>query len=178
MDRGRKGRFYRTLGWRKIECSMNFQMPVFSLGSSWLLQSHLGELAKNRDFSTHQLRIAGCGPRIFVLNVLLRDFPEHSRVSLNSLNLGSHHESESHSVVSNSLWPHGLHSPRNSPAQNTRVGCHFLLPSPGDLLNPGIELRSPTLQADSLPTELPSWVPHFPVSPFAWPTFFCPSLCL
>ena len=25
-------------------------MPVFSLGSSWLLQSHLGELAKNRDF--------------------------------------------------------------------------------------------------------------------------------
>ena len=28
-------------------------------------------------------------------------------------------------------------------------------PSPGDLLNPGIELRSPALQADSLLTELP-----------------------
>ena len=28
--------------------------------------------------------------------------------------------------------------------------------SPGDLPNPGIELRSPTLQADSLPAE-PSW---------------------
>ena len=27
-------------------------------------------------------------------------------------------------------------------------------PSPGDLSNPGIELRSPALQADSLPTEL------------------------
>ena len=27
------------------------------------------------------------------------------------------------------------------------------LPSPGDLPNPGIELRSPALQADSLPTE-------------------------
>ena len=27
-------------------------------------------------------------------------------------------------------------------------------PSPGDLPNPGIELRSPALQADSLPTEL------------------------
>ena len=26
-------------------------------------------------------------------------------------------------------------------------------PSPGDLLNPGIEPRSPALQADSLPTE-------------------------
>ena len=28
------------------------------------------------------------------------------------------------------------------------------LPSPGDLPDPGIELRSPALQADSLPTEL------------------------
>ena len=27
-------------------------------------------------------------------------------------------------------------------------------PSPGDLPDPGIELRSPALQADSLPTEL------------------------
>ena len=44
MDRGRKGRFYRILGWRKIEHSMNFQMPVFRLESCWLLQSHLGNL--------------------------------------------------------------------------------------------------------------------------------------
>ena len=29
------------------------------------------------------------------------------------------------------------------------------IPSPGDLPNPGIELGSPTLQADSLPAELP-----------------------
>ena len=28
-------------------------------------------------------------------------------------------------------------------------------PSPGDLPNPGIEPRSPTLQAESLPSELP-----------------------
>ena len=28
-------------------------------------------------------------------------------------------------------------------------------PSPGDLPNPGVEIGSPTLQADSLPTELP-----------------------
>jgi len=33
--------------------------------------------------------------------------------------------SESHSVVSNSLQPHGLYHPRNSPGQNTRVGCCF-----------------------------------------------------
>ena len=36
-------------------------------------------------------------------------------------------ESESHSVVSDSLPPHGVHSPWNSPGQNTGVGSHFLL---------------------------------------------------
>ena len=30
----------------------------------------------------------------------------------------------------------------------------WLFPSPGDLPNPGIKSRSPTLQADSLPAEL------------------------
>ena len=36
-------------------------------------------------------------------------------------------ESESRSVVSNSLRPHGLYSPWNSPAQNTGEGSHSLL---------------------------------------------------
>ena len=36
-------------------------------------------------------------------------------------------ESESHSVVSDSLWPHGLYSPWNSPGQNTGVGSLSLL---------------------------------------------------
>ena len=40
-----------------------------------------------------------------------------------------------------------------SPGQNTGVGRQAF-PSPGDLPNPGIEPKSPTLQADSLPTEL------------------------
>ena len=31
----------------------------------------------------------------------------------------------------------------------------LLFPSPGDLLNPGIEPASPALQANSFPTELP-----------------------
>ena len=30
-------------------------------------------------------------------------------------------KSQSHSVLSDSLWPHGLHSPWNSPGQNTGV---------------------------------------------------------
>ena len=40
-----------------------------------------------------------------------------------------------------------------SPGKNTGVGCPVAPPS-GDLPNPGIETRSPTLQADSLPSEL------------------------
>ena len=37
-------------------------------------------------------------------------------------------KSESLSVVSNSLQPHGLYSPWNSPGQNTGVGSLFVLP--------------------------------------------------
>ena len=51
----------------------------------------------------------------------------------------------SRSVVSNSLWPHGLwptrlHSPWDSPGKNTGAGCHFLLPGifPIQGLNPGL----------------------------------------
>ena len=58
-------------------------------------------------------------------------------------------ESGSHSVVSNSLWPHGLHSPWNSPGQNTGVGSRSLLQG---IVNPGIESTF-ALQADSLPAE-------------------------
>ena len=42
-------------------------------------------------------------------------------------------------VMSESLWPHWLYSPWNSPGKNTGVGCHFLLqifPTQG--LNPGL----------------------------------------
>ena len=49
-------------------------------------------------------------------------------------------ESESHSVVSNSLQPHGLYSPWNSPGQNTGVGSLSLLQGifPTEGLNPGL----------------------------------------
>ena len=49
-------------------------------------------------------------------------------------------ESESRSVVSDSLWPHRLYSPWNSPGQNTGVGSISLLqgifPTQGS--NPGL----------------------------------------
>ena len=57
--------------------------------------------------------------------------------------------SESGSVMSDSLWSHGLYPPWDSPGQNTEVGSHSLQ----DLPNAGIEPRSPMLQADSLPAE-------------------------
>jgi len=41
----------------------------------------------------------------------------------------------------------------DSPGKNTGLGLPWL--PPGDLPNPGIELRSPALQADSLPSEPP-----------------------
>ena len=40
----------------------------------------------------------------------------------------------------------------------------LLFPSPEDLPNPGIEPRSPTLQADSLPAEPPWFQRQFPQS--------------
>ena len=53
---------------------------------------------------------------------------------------GFEHEGESCSVVSNSLQPHVLYSPWNSPGQNTGVGSHSLLqgivPTQGS--NPGL----------------------------------------
>ena len=56
-------------------------------------------------------------------------------------------ESESRSVVSDFLLPHGQYSPWNSTSQNTGVGSRSLLQ--------GIEPRFPALQADSLSAELP-----------------------
>ena len=48
--------------------------------------------------------------------------------------------SESHSVESNSLWPHGLYSPWNFPGQNTGVGSLSLLQAffPTQGSNPGL----------------------------------------
>ena len=49
-------------------------------------------------------------------------------------------ENESHSVMSDSVQPHGLYSPWNSPGQTTEVGSLFLLQGifPTQELNPGL----------------------------------------
>ena len=61
-------------------------------------------------------------------------------------------QSESHSVMSNSLQPHELQPtrlfcPQNSPDRNTGVGSHSVLQ--GIFPNPDIEPRSLALQANS-----------------------------
>ena len=65
-------------------------------------------------------------------------------------------ESKSRSVVSNSVPPWTIQSMEFSRPEYWS-GQPF--PSSGDLPNPGIEPRSPALQADSSPSELPgkSW---------------------
>ena len=64
-------------------------------------------------------------------------------------------ESESRSVVSDSLRSYGLYSPWNSPGKDTGVASHSLLQGifPTQGLNSGLKPRSPALQADSLPAE-------------------------
>ena len=59
-------------------------------------------------------------------------------------------ESESHSVMSDSVTPWTMQSMEFS---RPEFWSGWLFPSPGDLPNPGIEPRSPTLQEDSLPAE-------------------------
>ena len=73
-------------------------------------------------------------------------------------------ESVSRSVVSNSLWPHGLYParlfcPRDSPSKNSGVGCHSILQR--NLPDSAIEPGSPSLQADSLLSEPPG-------KPYTW----------
>ena len=62
-------------------------------------------------------------------------------------------ESESCSIMSNSMRPHGLCSPWNSPGQNTGVSSLSLLQ--GIFPTQGSKPKSPALQVDSLPAEPP-----------------------
>ena len=67
-------------------------------------------------------------------------------------------ESDSHSVVFDFLRPHGLQVALEAPSsmgfswKEYWSGLPF--PSPGDLPKPGIESRSPALQADSLQSKI------------------------
>ena len=61
-------------------------------------------------------------------------------------------------------WSVVLHAPLSVGFSRQEYWRRLPFPSPGDLPDPGIEPRSPALQADSLPTELPG-KPLFYFSP-------------
>ena len=60
----------------------------------------------------------------------------------------------SHSVVSDSCNPMDCSSSSVHGILQARILEWVAMPTPGDLPNPGIKPRSPTMQADSLPAEL------------------------
>ena len=66
--------------------------------------------------------------------------------------------SVSHLVVSDSLsetpWTIARQAPLSMGVSRQEYWSGLPFPSPGDLPDPGIKPRSPTLQADSLPSEL------------------------
>ena len=64
----------------------------------------------------------------------------------------THEVSESHSVVNDSLRPHGPHTVHG--ILQARILEWVAFPFSRGLSNPGTKSGSPALQADSLPTEL------------------------
>ena len=78
-------------------------------------------------------------------------------------------ESESGSVASDSLLPHGLYSPWNSPGQHAGVGSCSLLQG---IFPTHIEPRSCTLQAHSLPGETPGKPISASAVHIRWPKYW------
>ena len=59
------------------------------------------------------------------------------------------------SCLTATLWTVACQAPLSMGFSRREYWSGLPFPSPGDLPNPGIEPRSPTLQADSLPAEPP-----------------------
>ena len=82
-------------------------------------------------------------------------------------------ESESHLIVSDSLWPCELYSPQNSPGQNTGVGSLSLLQGifPTQGLNPGLPHCRQTLyqQSHQGSPRILEWVAYPFSRGFSWP---------
>ena len=55
-------------------------------------------------------------------------------------------------------WTVAHQAPLSMESSRQEDWSELLFPSPGDLPDPGTEPRSPTLQADSLPTEPPGYI--------------------
>ena len=76
-------------------------------------------------------------------------------------------------------WAVACQAPLSVEFSRQEYWSELPLPSPGDLPDSGIELRSPALQADSLPSELLGKPPKYPISSvqFSSVAHLCPILC-
>ena len=113
-----------------------------SLGSltTNISASHFWRLGNSR--SRHWKRDVWWEPTSWLTEVIFLLCPHLKKWGCGGSFLGFllENESESYSVMSDSLWPHGLYSPWNSPGQNTGVGSLSLLQGifPTQGLNPGL----------------------------------------
>ena len=107
--------------------------PTFSLSSFTFIKRlfSFSSLSAMRVVSSAYLRLL-----IFLLAILIPACASSSPTFHLIYSINQYYRS----VMSNSLWIHGLHSPQNSPGQNTGVGRHSLLEGifPTQELNPGL----------------------------------------
>jgi len=111
-----------------------FQTPLLQ-GAGWGFPVHFSHICPQPSPDTSQTKPA---TQLGVVGSTPKGIPAH--VQKQNQRLFKVKETESHSVVSDSLRPRGLCSLRNSPGQNTAVGSHSLLqgifPTQGP--NPGL----------------------------------------
>ena len=153
------GRF----GWSEVRFGEGNDNPLHYsfLGNpmdrgAWQAMAHRVAESRTRlkRLSTHSRR-SDCQLRVSEPGILKKE-PEASTEAGPRLGGGTPRESESRSVVSDSLRPHGLYSPWNSPGQNTGVDSRSLLQGifPTQGWNPGL----PHCRLDSLPAGPPGGV--------------------
>ena len=100
------------------ECSIDIVCTILCIFFLFLF------LSSSNHYSTEYL--CAC-TLVNICQASLGEIPRSEDAGLHGTQTLSFTESESCSVVSDSLWPHGLHSPWNSLGKNTGVGSHFLL---------------------------------------------------
>ena len=95
------------------ECSIDIVCTILCIFFLFLF------LSSSNHYSTEYL--CAC-TLVNICQASLGEIPRSEDAGLHGTQTLSFTESESCSVVSDSLWPHGLHSPWNSLGQNTGVG--------------------------------------------------------
>ena len=110
-------------------------------GGAWQEWGSVSSLPSNRTKTSHSLPVWCTHSSVSIPQEILQRYTVSVAVSGFTLRKTPvYNESASRSVVSDSLQPNGLHSPWNSPGQNTGVGSLSLLqvifPTQGS--NPGL----------------------------------------